>query len=198
MYHLRIVAPEDCAERALELLCTSPSVTNVVHMHGAAKRPAGDVILADVAPEDTSVILADLRELGLHKNGSIALETIDTSISDEARRAEKAAKGAPGDAVVWEQVEERTSEEATLTWSFLAFMVLATLIAAVGLLLNSAVLIVGAMVVGPEFGPVAGFCVAAVTKRPAIAAKSFVALAVGFPVAIGAALLTTFVLKEAV
>jgi uncharacterized hydrophobic protein (TIGR00271 family) len=40
------------------------------------------------------------------------------------------------------------------------------------------------MVVGPEFGPIAGFCVAAVQRRPALALRSFAALAVGFPLAI--------------
>ena len=36
MIHLRIVAPEDVAHQALELLCGSPSVLNVVHLHAAA------------------------------------------------------------------------------------------------------------------------------------------------------------------
>ena len=44
-------------------------------------------------------------------------------------------------------------------------MVLSMLIAAVGILLDQPILIVGAMVVGPEFGPLAGLCVALVEKR---------------------------------
>ena len=39
-------------------------------------------------------------------------------------------------------------------------MVLACLIASVGIFAGSPILIVGAMVVGPEFGPLAGLCVA--------------------------------------
>ena len=39
-------------------------------------------------------------------------------------------------------------------------MALACLIAAVGIFLDSPILIVGAMIVGPEFGPIAGLCVA--------------------------------------
>ena len=35
-------------------------------------------------------------------------------------------------------------------------MVIATCLAAIGILTDSAILIVGAMVVGPEFGPLAG------------------------------------------
>lgn len=184
MYHLRIVTPSDRAERTLELLHRAPSVINVIHLEGAAQRPAGDVILADVAREDTSLILSDLKELDVHRDGSIALEAIDTAISPLAEAAERAAKGAPSDAVIWEQVEDRTSESSKLSGSFLAFMVLATLLAAVGILLNSSILIIGAMVVGPEFGPIAGFCVAAVQRRMSFATRSFIAVAVGFPLGI--------------
>ena len=195
MIHLRIVAPAHSAENALELLKRVDSVCNLVHMPGAAQRPDGDVILLDVAREDASVILSDLRELRIPEEGSIAIEEIDTAISKVAERAEKAAKGAPSDAVVWEEVEARTSESAELSASFLAFMVLATLIATVGILQDSVVLIVGAMVVGPEFGPIAGFCVAVVELRRRIAARSVVALAVGFPLAMTAAFLFAVALK---
>ena len=71
----------------------------------------------------------------------------------------------PSDAVVWEEVEARTSESTELGGNFLIFMVLACLIASVGIFLGSPILIVGAMVVGPEFGPLAGLCVALVERR---------------------------------
>jgi uncharacterized hydrophobic protein (TIGR00271 family) len=70
-------------------------------------------------------------------------------------------------------------------------MVLAGLIASVGILLDSAILVVGAMVVGPEFGPVAGVCVALVQRRPGMALRSLSALAVGFPVTIALVALAT-------
>jgi len=96
---------------------------------------------------------------------------------------------------VWEEVEERTSESAELSGSFVAFMVLATLIAAVGILTDSLILIIGAMVVGAEFGPLAGVCVAVVQQRLPLARRSLVALGVGFAAAIGATLLGTLILR---
>ena len=124
------------------------------------------MILCDVAREDASVIVSDLRELDVDTEGSIAIEHIDSAISDAAESAERAAAGKPGDAVVWEEVESRTSENIELNANFLAFMALACLIASVGIFLDSPILIVGAMVVGPEFGPIAGLCVAVVQRRP--------------------------------
>jgi uncharacterized hydrophobic protein (TIGR00271 family) len=50
------------------------------------------------------------------------------------------------------------------------------------------------MVVGPEFGPIAALSVAAVERRAELAKRSAIALAVGFPVAIGAGFLGTLAL----
>jgi uncharacterized hydrophobic protein (TIGR00271 family) len=193
MIHLRIVAPEEPAHKVLELLCASPAVINVVHLRGASKKPKGDVILCDIAREDASVIISDLKELDIPRIGSIAVEHIDTSISDAAKEAEKAAPGLPSDAVVWEEVESRTSEQTELSFSFVLFMVAAMQIAAVGIILDQPILIVGAMVVGPEFGPLAGVSVALVNKQAPLARRSLLALAVGFPLGIVCTLLTSLV-----
>jgi uncharacterized hydrophobic protein (TIGR00271 family) len=197
MNHLRIVSPKGRADEALQVLERSPAVLNLVHLPGAARKPDGDVILCDVVSEDTSVVLAELRKLGLDRDGSIALEQVDLELAAAARRAEEVARGAPADAVVWEQVEARTQESAELSESFVAFMVVATLIAAIGILTDSQVLIIGAMVVGPEFGPLAGFCVAVVQRRLELARRSLLALAVGFPAAIAATALMTGILRWA-
>jgi uncharacterized hydrophobic protein (TIGR00271 family) len=184
---MRIVSPPDVSPTVCELFERTPSVINVVLLPGVARKPHGDVILADVAREDASVVVADLRRMGLEQRGSISIDGVDTVLSDAAVTAVQAASGSPADAVVWEALATRTSEDASLTGSFLAFMVIAVLIAGTGLVLNSAILLVGAMVVGPDFGPIAGFCVAVVQRRTPIALRSFAALAVGFPVAIGVA-----------
>jgi uncharacterized hydrophobic protein (TIGR00271 family) len=193
--HLRIVTPADRSGAALDALEQSASVCNVVHLEGAARRPEGDVILADVAREDASVVISDLRELGLQRHGSISIDTIETQLSDHADRAIEHAKGAPADAVVWEEVEARTSEQVELSGVYAAFMVLAGLLAMVGIYQDSAILIVGAMVVGPEFGPLAGLCVALVHLRGRLALRSAVALAVGFPLAIGVVYLVALLFK---
>jgi uncharacterized hydrophobic protein (TIGR00271 family) len=195
MIHLRIVAPEEAAHHALDLLCGSPSVFNVVHLHDAARKPRGDVILCDVTREDASVIISDLKELDIPRTGSIAVEHIDTSISDAAVAAEKAASGLPSDAVIWEEVEARTSEDTELSVSFVMFMIAAMQIAVVGIVIDSPILIVGAMVVGPEFGPLAAISVALVEKQPALARRSLLALAVGFPIGTLCALGTTLVMR---
>lgn len=193
MLHLRVVTPTDRTSRVQEILCEDPAVWNVILLPGAGVLPAGDVVLADVAREDASVIIDRLRALGLEEDGSIAIESVDTAISDGARAAIAAARGEQADAVVWEQVEAQTSEQATLSQGYLAFMVLASAIAAAGIFTDSAILIVGAMVLGPEFGPLAGICVAAVQRRPSLVRASLLAFVVGVVLAVA----STYLLSEA-
>lgn len=195
MIHLRIVSPPATAEEVVESLCRSRSVIDVIHIPGVARHPEGDLITCDVAREDASVILDDLRRLGLEQSGSIALSFVDAALSDAANAAEKAAEGSPSDAVVWENVTEVTSESASLSGVFLTFIILAGLIASVGIYLNSPILVVGAMVVGPEFGPIAGFCIAIVRGRRRLAVKSALALLVGFPLTIAIVFVCSLIFK---
>src|SRR5262245_7657203 len=107
MVHMRVVAPGEKAERVHGILCATASVINVVRVPGASTNPAGDLILCDLAREDASVIISRLRELGLQHDGSIAISSTDV-ISDFAVAAEKHAPGSPADAVIWEELDQRT------------------------------------------------------------------------------------------
>jgi uncharacterized hydrophobic protein (TIGR00271 family) len=193
--HLRIVVPHADSEGVLGVLEGDDAVVNVAVLKNAARKPRGDLILCDVAREQASIVISTLRQLGIEDRGSITVELIDTQLSRVSVEAEKAAAGAPGDAVIWEEVTARTSESATLTFTFAVFMALATLITAVGIFLDSPILIVGGMVVGPEFGPIAGFCVAFVARQRDLAIRSAIALAVGFPLAIAASLIASLIFK---
>ena len=169
LMHLRLVVPAPRTAETLELLQVASGTCNVICVPGAAIRPAGDLVLCDVAREVASDLLEGLRGLGLHEAGSITVERVELQLSAGAVEAERAAPGRPGNAVVWEQVEAETSEAVELSASFMAFMIIAALIAMVGIFQDSPILIVGAMVVGPEFGPLAGICVALVEGRRRLA-----------------------------
>jgi uncharacterized hydrophobic protein (TIGR00271 family) len=195
--HLRLVVPKDLVPQVLGKLERAPEVINLWHLPGAVSKPPGDLVSCDVPKEEGSTLLSELSDLGLVRHGSIAVENVDASVSRVAIAAERVAPGSPADAVVWEEVESRLSESATLSVSFLLLIVIATLIAAVGIVTDSIVLIIGAMVVGPEYGPIAGVCVAVVEQRWREAARSLLALVVGFPLGIAAAAVLTLVLVAA-
>ncbi|WP_299574533.1 DUF389 domain-containing protein [uncultured Williamsia sp.] len=183
MLHLRVIVPADESAEVLDHLRSAVGVTHVVVSPGAAVDPVGDLLQADVTREAADAVLDALTARGLQHRGAITMEPLDTVLSDAAVRAEKEAPGDPDDAIVWHELTGRTRDDATLSVTFLAFLTIACLLAAVGVITDSPVTVVGAMVVGPEFGPLAGIAVGAVARRADLARRSLIALLVGFPVA---------------
>lgn len=183
MRHIRVISPPDRTEQVLEFLRARPGVTHLTLARGGSIDPAGDLVGADVTREAAHRTLVGLQELGIPEVGAVTVYSVDTVLSEAAVAAEKAVPGDPSDAVVWEELTARTREESTLNATFLAFLALAVLLAMVGVITNSPVTVVGAMVVGPEFGPLAAIAVALATRRFALARRPLIALAVGFPVA---------------
>ncbi|MGW4195374.1 DUF389 domain-containing protein [Streptomyces sp. NPDC005004] len=183
MLHLRLIVPPDRSDDVVRLIEETVGTTHLVVLPGAARDPAGDLVMCDVAREAGDALLSGLQRLGVDRDGSIAVEDIGLSLSHRADRAEEEAPGEAADAVLWEHLVEETHEESTLSVTYVAFLAIATMIAACGVVLDNAVLIVGAMAVGPEFGPLAGISTAMVRRRPRLAARSLIALLVGFAAA---------------
>lgn len=183
MLHLRVIAPAELRERVIEALADNPGVTHLVMHRDASLDPAGDEITADIARESANEIIDALKALGVKERGAITLDVVDTVLSTRAYRAEEEAAGDPADAVVWDELASRTREESTLNVTFLTFLCLACLIAAIGVVTDSPVTVVGAMVVGPEFGPLAALALALVRRKTYLARRAALALVVGFPIA---------------
>jgi uncharacterized hydrophobic protein (TIGR00271 family) len=182
--HLRVIAPAALTADVRELLVGEPGATHVTVLSGVAVQPVGDVVEADVTREAVDGVLAGLKGLGVDHVGGVTLEAIDTTLSDAAVAAEKAVPGDPADAVIWEELIARTGEDSRLSWSFQAFLTIACLLAAIGAVTNSPVTVVGAMVLGPEFGPLAAVAVGLVLRRGDLIRGGLLALVVGFPLAV--------------
>ncbi|WP_066897105.1 DUF389 domain-containing protein [Mycolicibacterium houstonense] len=191
MLHLRVIAPADLRDPILNVLHDEPGVTHVVLLAGVAVDPQGDQITADVAREAVNNVVERLKSLDVHHYGAITLEPLDTVLSSAAHHAEDAAEGDAADAVIWDELISRTREESSLNVTFLMFLCIACLLAAVGVVTDSAITVVGAMVVGPEFGPLAALAVALVQRRMSLARRAGAALVIGFPVAMVVTALAT-------
>ncbi|MEU8792053.1 DUF389 domain-containing protein [Streptomyces sp. NPDC048643] len=189
MLHLRLITPADLTDDVVRLIEGTVGTAHLVVLPGAARNPVGDLVMCDVAREAGDELIGGLRDLGIDRTGSIAVEDIDLSLSKRADKAEAEAPGEGADAVLWEHLEEATHEESTLSVTYVAFITIATMIAACGVVLDNAVLIVGAMAVGPEFGPLAGLCTAVVQRGPRLALRSLTALLAGFAIAMAVTVL---------
>jgi uncharacterized hydrophobic protein (TIGR00271 family) len=186
---LRISVPEGLTDDVVALLTGTDSVTGLSVLRGASVIPPGDVVTADIAREGANPVLDALRDLGVHREGTVRIDPVDTWLSHAAFEAEREAPGASADAVVWTQVGHRAYADSELNWTYLSFMVLATLIAGVAIILDSSILVIGAMVLGPEFGPIAAIGVALVRRRANLLAIATRTLVLGF----AAGILATFV-----
>lgn len=187
MIRLRVLCPDavpGMADDVLAVLNGEPGVVHVVRLRAAAVSPQGDVLEADLARESVDGVLQQLRELGCAEHGGIVLETLDTVVSDAAERAEAAAPGEGVDAVVWDELVARTGQGARLSVTFVIMLTIACLLGAIGVVTNSPVTVVGAMVLGPEFGPLAALALAVVRRDGPTARASGLALGVGFGIAV--------------
>ena len=180
MIHLRVIAPASHTDAAVALLVDHRSVANVVVVRGAAVDPVGDMITCDVAPEDASYIVGDLRRMGLVQLGAIDIDEIDSSLSFASDAAERSAKGNSADAVIWENVESRIDNEGMISAGMVALFAFAGVIAAVAILIDSSPIVVGAMALCPDFGPIAAFSIGAVRRNPRHARGGLFALLIGF------------------
>jgi uncharacterized hydrophobic protein (TIGR00271 family) len=191
---MRVIAPPEQSGAVRDLLMDEPGATHVTVLPGIAVQPPGDVVESDVTREAVDDVLAGLCALGIDRAGGVTLEVIDTTLSDAADAAEEAAPGDPQDAVIWDEVVARTGEESRLSVSYQAFLTIACLLAAIGAITDSPVTVVGAMVLGPEFGPLAAVAVGFVLRRGDLIRRGTFALAAGFPLAMGVTALGSLVL----
>ena len=166
------------------MLGASSLVTSLAVIRDAGVKPSGDLIMADIPREAANDVIDELRALGLQEEGAIQVVPVPTWISRNALRAEADAPGSGSDAVVWAEVTQRAYDDTEFTWTFGWFMIMATLIASIGIVLDSQILIIGAMVLGPEFGAVAALGLSLVRHRPRLFRRALRTLVGGFTVAI--------------
>lgn len=184
--HLRMTAPADLAGRLAALLARDERVANVIHLPGAAIDPPGDVIEADVAREAASEVIGDLDRAGLAADpgGLLFITSSGRTPSALSERAEHAAPGHPDDAVVWDSVRDDALDAVAPSMSFHVMLVLAVALAAVAIITDSSILVVGAMVVGPEFACVAAVCLGLVLPEPRLVVGAARQLALGIVIAV--------------
>jgi uncharacterized hydrophobic protein (TIGR00271 family) len=195
MLQLRITSPTRLTPAVLEILTADPAVSELSSLPGASLRPEGDVVLAAVAREAANDIIDQLRDLGVHQAGSLHVEPVQTWMSEAGLVADHLAPGSSADSVVWADVTQRAYEDSETNWTYLSLISLATMLAGIAIILDSQILVIGAMVIGPEFGAIAALGVALVRRRFGLLGQSLRTLLVGFAVGIAMTTLAALVAR---
>jgi uncharacterized hydrophobic protein (TIGR00271 family) len=195
--HLRVVSPPDVTPTLVPVLDNEPAVMNLTVLPGAVRNPDGDAVHFDVLHGAANEVIGRLRDLGLERRGSIVLDNVDTAMSAYADRATARRGRFQQFTPVWAEIEARIAVDGTFPPSWFALLVIAGLIGAVGILTNSQILIVGAMVVGPEYGAIISLAFGVTRRDSAPVLRSAAALVAGFSLAVLAAFLLSLVIRGA-
>jgi uncharacterized hydrophobic protein (TIGR00271 family) len=188
MLHVRVASPAGLTPAVVGLLAAAPGVINLVVLPGAARDPAGDAIQFDLATSGANPVLRQLRELQPAgpdgELGPIAVQAVDAEIGagdlDRPRRGSYHGETEP----VWELVESKIISGSDYAPSFFVLLTLAGMIGAVGILTNSTILIVGAMVVGPEYSAIIAAALGLDRGDRAATVRGLAALGAGFGLAV--------------
>ncbi|MGY2702133.1 DUF389 domain-containing protein [Nocardioides sp. HB32] len=191
--HFRLTSPPRLTAPVVQLLRDRAWITNLTLQEGVVLEPPGDLVECDVAREKAGELLRDLDRIGLCAEGGVVVTTPTGTPFERARRLEAAAPGHPDDAVIWEAVEAQAEAGAVPTVSYHLFLVLAVALASIAVITDSAVLVVGAMVVGPEYSAVAAASAGIALRRPGMIGRGLRLLLFSFAFAIAViALLALF------
>ena len=175
--------------RLVETLAADSGVLNLVVLEGASRRPDSDAVQFDLRHGSANPVFRQLRSLGLDERGPIMVDTVDAVLTDAEPSAPRRGARHGEIAPVWEMVEAGIRAGGVYAPSFFVLLIIAGLIACVGILTNSQILVVGAMVVGPEYNAIIAVALGIDRWRLNLVRRGLAALLCGFLMAIAAAVL---------
>jgi uncharacterized hydrophobic protein (TIGR00271 family) len=143
-----------------------------------AARAGHSLVSAAVLPAAVDTLLESLRRHGV-TTSEITLTRVEVVGS--------LAVGAPEGGLIWADMLGAAWLNARPIARYLAFMFVAGVIACYGVIDANVILIVGAMAVSPDLLPITAIAVGIVGRRPALAVRALVTLALGMAIASGAA-----------
>ena len=183
MLTVRVSCPAALVPQVRAALLAEPAISSLSLEPTSGLRPPGGVFVADLPREAANDVIDRLVGLGVAEEGAIVVQSAPTWVSKPALAAEEAAPGSSADAVVWSDVVERAYDETELTWTYGSFMILAMALAAIAIVTDSVILVIGAMVIGPEFMAITALGLALVRRRASLFRQALRTLVIGFVVA---------------
>jgi uncharacterized hydrophobic protein (TIGR00271 family) len=182
MIALEVFGESALLERVASTLDQTDGVSHVACID--ATRPGFSVLSARVRPRSVDALLDALQGLGV-PGRDVTLDRIEVVGALSQGRAERT--------MVWADVLGTAWLNARPLARYLAFMVVAGVIASYGVVDNNGVLIVGAMAVSPDLLPITAIAVGIVGRQAELAGRALVTLATGLGAAGLAAAVSTFI-----
>lgn len=185
---LRVTCSPDRTDHIVHLLLTEEGATELTVVAAGSRLTHGDLILADVPRATVDDILERIALVHAHPDLHIAVQQSERLVPPQDD------DGADEESVIWAQVVQDVHETGRLSWINVSLMVVAACIAAIGIIQDQLLLIVGAMALSPDYFPVADACLSIVRRDWRRAKLAIGTLLVSFGVAIVGAWALTEVL----
>jgi len=167
----------------VSFLDAQSEAVDIIVVRGAGHRPDGDLITCDLSAASADLLVDELQRLGVTADGAVSLSDAP-AVLDEDPYDDEVHDPRGDDAVVWPRVLAELGRHARFSGTFAVLSIVATVIASIGVLTDSPVLIVGAMVVGPDFPVVAAICLGIVLGHYKLALRALATLLGGFVIGI--------------
>jgi uncharacterized hydrophobic protein (TIGR00271 family) len=181
MIVLEVFGESALLERVASTLDQTDGVSHVACID--ATRPGHALVSARVRPRSVDALLDTLHGLGVaDKDVTLARTEVVGALS----------QGRPERTMVWADVMGTAWVNARPLARYLAFMVVAGVIACFGVIDNNGILIVGAMAVSPDLLPITAIGVGIVGLQAELAGRALFTLALGLGAAGLAAAVSTF------
>jgi uncharacterized hydrophobic protein (TIGR00341 family) len=148
-----------------------------------------------VPPSGVETVLEDLVDAGIREDSYTIVMPTETVVS---QRLSALVERFPGLRISREELYARAQDLAPANSTFFAFLLLSTVIATTGLLLDSAATIIGAMVVAPLMGPAISASVGTILDEPKMARRGAVLQATGLVAAVLTAAVMGWLLKQTI
>jgi uncharacterized hydrophobic protein (TIGR00271 family) len=190
MLRLRSSVAHHQADEFAALLRELEGVRRVVQQADEAVAHEAYVFAADVDPAAADRLVEAIGELGIE-----AEDYVLTRIEVVAPQHRHHLGEGGVDGYAWIEVLGQARANSRLLARYLALINVAAVIAALGVITSSSILIVGAMAVSPDLLPICATCVGLVARRYRLARRAFVTLTLGLGLVVATAAVLSFLLK---
>jgi uncharacterized hydrophobic protein (TIGR00271 family) len=189
MLRLRSSVHQSRADEFGSLLRELDGVRRVVQQADEAAAEAY-VFAADVDPSAADRLVEAIGEFGI-EDPDYVLTRIEVVAPQHRHHLGEGGV----DGYSWIEVIGQARANSRLLARYLALINVAAVIAALGVITSSSILIVGAMAVSPDLLPICATCVGLVARRHDLARRAFVTLTLGLGLVVVTAAALSFLLK---
>ena len=181
MLRLRVAAEDPVKDRIVGELASIDGVHRVTALPDAGRKDW--VVSADLSPAAADQVVSAFHDFGIEHDDFVIL------------RQDVIAPGlGPGSSVsaeegfAWVEIVGEARANARPIARYVLLMMVAGVIAGLGVITDNSILIIGAMAVSPDLLPMCATCVGLVSRRFALAGRSFLTLLTGMALVMGVAL----------